>query len=211
MGGQGHNRCSCPAEETHEETARYNKRAVMRALADVNTWPGGSYTIPGPGSPLSRLVGRKTCPRSTLGIDPTPSCTKLLLCQGFGSASTPLAWPQTAHGGPAARCNTENPWPFEFGPRNPQLANSYPCPVPLASGSHPSVWLKSGSPLDSSGKTQVCPCLVPSRRVMACSPSMMMAKAGRRMASTGVLAAATWPMASWTSHRGISASSWGSR
>nr|XP_031530463.1 solute carrier family 23 member 2-like isoform X3 [Vicugna pacos] len=50
-----------------------------------------------------------------------------------------------------------------------------------------------------------------SRRLMVCSAPMKVAKEGRRVASPGVPAAATWLTASWISHHGISASSWGSR
>ncbi|XP_044636435.2 solute carrier family 23 member 1-like isoform X6 [Equus asinus] len=47
--------------------------------------------------------------------------------------------------------------------------------------------------------------------MITCSAAKLMAEARRRMVSLGVPAAATWPMASWMSHHGISASSWGSR
>nr|XP_044636435.1 solute carrier family 23 member 1-like isoform X4 [Equus asinus] len=47
--------------------------------------------------------------------------------------------------------------------------------------------------------------------MITCSAAKLMAEARRRMVSPGVPAAATWPMASWMSHHGISASSWGSR
>ncbi|XP_070121978.1 solute carrier family 23 member 1-like isoform X9 [Equus przewalskii] len=47
--------------------------------------------------------------------------------------------------------------------------------------------------------------------MITCSAAKLMAEARRRMISPGVPAAATWPMASWMSHHGISASSWGSR
>lgn len=41
---------------------------------------------------------------------------------------------------PVGRYNIENHWPSEFGSRKPQLANSYPCLMPLAC-----VWLNRKS------------------------------------------------------------------